>query len=475
MNHKIPLVVVVVVLVSLSMLPLSLKNNALEAKQQGNGGENTPPQQNEPSWKNYPYKDGVFMFPYDEGVHPEATTEWWYVNGHLSGNDGGRYHFMASFFIHNTFSASILDEKTKTYYNYSQMFPEVSKKTGELNLKYQENSFYQIQGAPFKYHLEINTPQFSVDITMDASKKPLIVNGDGIINTGNGYSYYYALTNLSAVGSVKLNSNEFAVTGDCWLDRQWGTWNAFNGWEWFSIKLDNGMQILASKMFAAKDENTFQQFVSVMDSAENVYNFGRPYDTLNFVIDYNDYWYSNKTGNLYSSGWNLTIPLLKIRLDIAPIIKAQEIIFPKSAPNEVDDLSFWEGACNVSGELNGTRINGVAYTELAYDYGRIEGDLTVRSVKIKQDLFGNYNVEIDVENQGGESLKNVCIEILDGSPYDGGTILEKYFLVDASNQTHVHSKITSEIEHQIFVIIDPDNLVAEKNEKNNFFVAEPEK
>jgi predicted secreted hydrolase len=464
------------VIVLLSAFSFLIKNETRETERDFKNAEHTQSQQNDLSWKNYPYKDGIFLFPFDEGAHPEATVEWWYVNGHLSNNDGNRYHFMVSFFTHNMLMASILDEKTKTYYNYTQMFPDVSQKTGELNLRYQENSFYQIQGEPFKYFIKLNTPLFSIDMTMDASKKPLIMNGDGIINTGNGYSYYYAMTNLSAVGSIKIYGSEFAVTGSCWLDRQWGTWNALSGWEWLSIKLDNNMQVLVYKLFSAKNENPLQQFVSVADFASNIYHFGRSDKTHNFILDYNDYWRSNETGNLYSSGWNLTIPQLRLRLDIIPIIKEQELIFPNStAHNKMAIKSFWEGACRVSGELNGIRINGSAYAESTYDYGRIEGDLTIRSVKTRQDQFGGYNVEIVVENQGGESLKNVCIEILDGNPYDSGMILEKYFLVDVSNKTHTHNRIFSEIESHIFVIVDPDNLVAEKNEKNNLFVAEPEK
>src|SRR4051794_7906542 len=39
-----------------------------------------------------------FTFPRDHGSHPDFKIEWWYVTGHLFGEQGQRFGFQATFF-----------------------------------------------------------------------------------------------------------------------------------------------------------------------------------------------------------------------------------------------------------------------------------------------------------------------------------------------------------------------------------------
>ena len=40
----------------------------------------------------------TLRFPADHGAHPAFRTEWWYLTGHLDGEDGRRFGFQVTFF-----------------------------------------------------------------------------------------------------------------------------------------------------------------------------------------------------------------------------------------------------------------------------------------------------------------------------------------------------------------------------------------
>ena len=54
------------------------------------------------TWKTYPYEPAgsLIGFPRDEGRHPDTEVEWWYMSGHLEGQESGTsYSFMISYFF----------------------------------------------------------------------------------------------------------------------------------------------------------------------------------------------------------------------------------------------------------------------------------------------------------------------------------------------------------------------------------------
>jgi len=87
-----------------------------------------------PEWMTYPSAAGPFSFPDDEGAHPQATEEWWYVNGHLTGPDGTAYDFMVCFFDRGIIAAALYDGSSGSYLNHSETWNGAVKETGRLGL-----------------------------------------------------------------------------------------------------------------------------------------------------------------------------------------------------------------------------------------------------------------------------------------------------------------------------------------------------
>ena len=422
------------------------------------------------AWKQYPSTVGPFTFPKDEGFHPSALEEWWYVNGHLLSTEGDRYDFMVCFYKHGIVVASLLDERSGTYFNHSETFVDVRREQGRLDLRFGQNELYQLDGRPFTYQLSFQNHDFSLNLTLESRKGPLPVNGDGIISMGRGPSYYYSLTDLSAEGAIRFDHQDITVSGVAWMDRQWGFWSPTIDWDWYSIKLDNGMQVLVYRILEAGASGTIRLLVSVIDGAGNAFHFDRSADYYQMVLGYGSYWRSPETGKLYSSGWELTLPALGLALTITPVMLAQETLFPTDTTPLARAKPFWEGACDVFGVQGGRSVSGRAFVESTLDYGVVGGDLVITPKEYVQS--GDHSrITVMVENRGGRSLDDVEVQLVRGSPFEGGKVLATYRLDNRHNSTYLSENLQDIGDTPLYIIVDPNNRAAESDEGNNIAVA----
>jgi len=426
-----------------------------------------------PAWAQYPYIAGPFDFPVDEGAHQQAAEEWWYVNGHLMGDGGEVYDFMVCFFDQGIVAAALYDGASGRYLNYSGMWRDAIKETGRLGLDYGGNVLYQIEGRPFEYRLACSFPEFGLALELAARKVPLVVNGDGYIRMGRGLSSYYALTDLSVKGSLSAGSVEVAVSGAAWMDRQWGAWSPSLDWDWLSIKLDNGMDVLAYRMYLDGAGFTVTQLASVMDADGNSYNFNQSPVQHDMVVGYSDYWRSPGSHRLYSSGWDIFIPGIGLALSLAPERSGQELSLRIGTDPATRVSPFWEGACKVSGTYQGQPVAGRAFVETTYDYGDHHGDLVVTPKRYSED--GDHGeLVVLVENTAGYPLDNVEVRLTVGDPRDGGAYIATYDVDSPRNSTYLRERLPELGFAPIYITVDPDNRFAETNEANNIAVAVPD-
>ena len=74
-------------------------------------------------------------------------------------------------------------------------------------------------------------------------------------------------------------------------------------------------------------------------------------------------WKSPQSGATYPSRWRVELPSFNIALDVRPLIEGQELITRGST-----GITYWEGACDVSGTFGGVPVRGDAYVEMTgYD------------------------------------------------------------------------------------------------------------
>jgi predicted secreted hydrolase len=86
------------------------------------------------------------------------------------------------------------------------------------------------------------------------STRPLVLQGDKGFSQKSEQgqaSYYYSQPFFQASGTLEIDGKPHQVSGPAWLDREWSsqplTANQ-TGWDWFSLHLDSGEQVMLYRM-----------------------------------------------------------------------------------------------------------------------------------------------------------------------------------------------------------------------------------
>ncbi len=427
-------------------------------------------QEKEYPWKSYPYEDEGFVFPRDEGRH-YASKEWWYINGHLTTDEGEKMGYMVSFFNNGLFIVSFIRVDTSDYYHDSQIFNEFYMSEGRLDLAFGKNTMYQIKDRAFEYQLSVERGDIRLELHLSADKPPMTV---GETDIEHGSSYYYSQTDLNTSGFIVYKGENHATTGRSWLDRQWGDWDKPGGWEWFSIRLDTGTDIMAYKIYDRETGYPNKYLLWMMDPEGGERSVVSDSDRYNFRLDYSDYWKSEVSEMVYSNGWYMHIPEEDIHIKISPYMADQEIntLDQHPLPDEyIQRAHFWEGKCTVSGTMAGTDVGGDAYVESVYDYGSVQGDLTVSGAGLTHVIGDQYVLNIEIESHLSMTSEQIHVKFFEDDPDHGGRLLETYTQYVVANKTYIVENIDIQnTDPDFYVIADPDNVIAETDEGNNEFV-----
>jgi predicted secreted hydrolase len=325
--------------------------------------------------------------PEDHGPHPGFQTEWWYVVGHLDAAER-RFGYQVTFFrsglqppatdeeardrslwsANDVFMAhfALTDVESGAFHareRFSRAALELAGARAEPFAVWLED--WRLEGAgpspglPFRLRAEADSESlsFAVDLTLEEGK-PAVLQGDrGLSRKGEtpgNASYYYSLTRLPTRGVVRLGDQEFAVTGESWMDREWST-SALEpgqvGWDWFALQLADGRELMVYRM-RREGDRTDRNSSGVIVEANGSY---RSLAVDEFEIEVQDRWRSPGTGALYPSAWRVTSVAAEIDLFVQPAIAGQE---------HSGSVVYWEGAVSVEGRSRGKSTEGRGYVEL---------------------------------------------------------------------------------------------------------------
>lgn len=320
-----------------------------------------PPARTSPTADVYP----PVAFPQDEAPHTNLT-EWWYYTGHFHSASGHEYGFELTFF--QTLRGSL-----PPYYAAHYAISDISR--GQFHYD-QQVGFGSLPptSSPGGFHLTLNgwtmsglgghdqlhaaMMDYAIDLTLtDALPNPVLHNGNGLITYGAaGFSYYYSRPLLIVSGTVNDHGATVAVTGQAWMDHQWGNFLtlAGSGWDWYSIQLANHTEYM---LYIIRDSqkrpiSTVGTYVAADGTAHEI-----PQANLRFEVL--GHWTSPRTGGVYPSGWRVTISSPAILLTLTPALRDQELVTTQST-----GVAYWEGAVRISGRANGAAVTGQGYVEL---------------------------------------------------------------------------------------------------------------
>ena len=288
--------------------------------------------------------------PADQAAHPNTPIEWWYVVGHLNAH-GHRFGYQVT--ILNIGGApqaliAITDKSTGKYYTQSQQYSadQTSFSTTQLDVR---TPHATLSGPMDAMRLHATLPVGEIDLTLSARGPAMYNNGTGLIPFLDGTSYYYSLPSLATHGTVKVNNHTYPVTGESWMDRQWGSWtqDTLQKWTWMALQLSNGDRINLWDLLATDHESHYATVLHPDGTHEIV-----AVDPLADTTD--NFWTSPTTGKRYGTQWTVNIPALDAGLTIIAQPQGQELHASGG---------LYEGAATVTGRYRGKPVTGLAYAE----------------------------------------------------------------------------------------------------------------
>lgn len=335
----------------------------------------------------YAQSSPYFSIPADESPH-NATIEWWYYTGHLSGKDifGVTHNYgfqvtdfrlgvgtypLSSGYIGNF---AITDLNRGTHENDARVSiqPDVLPLGGGYNIQVDDWNANARNGSG-STSTGMYTLNYQAHLNMAPLNYGVVWHGNGgIMPPGaSGSLNYYSFPSLSASGTVIDHGLAVSVTGTAWFDHEWGAAAATqtpSGWDWYAIELSDGRKFDVSILKDANG-NTTQTYGTAI-AADGSYSAIDPTqlgDQSTGVA-----WTSPRTGITYHTQQLLTVP--GGQLTVTASVQDQEmatfagltgsVVLQLANTAGVPNTYYWEGDSSVSGVINGVAVTGKAYLEL---------------------------------------------------------------------------------------------------------------
>lgn len=312
-------------------------------------------------------------FPQDEAAHKDLT-EWWYYTGHMNAvtPDGKPHHYGFELVIFQALRSDLppvyaahfaISDVTRGQFHFDQrrliepnaIIPNGTSTSG-INVSVGD---WTIRGLNGQDHLSAEMTNYAMKLSLQGLKPPTLHNGNGLITYGlGGFSYYYSRTRMALSGTLVDHSQPLQVTGEAWMDHQWGNFLLLGGggWDWFSIQLKNNTEMM---LYLIRDATgkIISTYAGYIDA--NAVDHLLPASALHVTVL--AHWTSPVTGATYPSGWRVELsdPQLQASLTLTPELKDQELAVYQSTGN-----SYWEGAVSIKGESAGQTVQGEGYVEL---------------------------------------------------------------------------------------------------------------
>ncbi|HEU5344332.1 MAG TPA: lipocalin family protein [Ktedonobacterales bacterium] len=313
-------------------------------------------------------------FPLDEAPHNDLT-EWWYYTGHLRGADArGQAHtygFELVFF--QTLRGDLLpyyaahfavSDITAGAFHYDERAGFASSPAPAIGTTNPAQGFdlalggWTVRGLDGHDQLSAALDGYSIQLNLtDELPHAILHNGNGIISYGaGGFSYYYSRPLMAVSGALLDHGAQVQVTGQAWMDHQWGNFVSLQGagWDWYSIQLADHTEYMLYVIRDAQKQAvaTFGTYIAADGAASEI-------PPQQIETQATGSWTSPVTGGVYPSGWRVTLPGQQVSLTLTPLLLDQELVTARST-----GVAYWEGAVGVSGTAAGKPVTGEGYVEL---------------------------------------------------------------------------------------------------------------
>jgi len=328
-----------------------------------------------------------FTFPQDHLPHNDFKIEWWYVTGNLKTAEGREFGYQFTIFrnaltaekksnnMDNSEKSKISDWQTNQMYfahigltdiqsnklyHYERFSREKQGLAGadsnSISIYVEDLKLQIIEGEQDEIRISAHTDDFSLNLSM-LQQKPKVFHGiNGLSAKGfteGNASYYYSYTRLATKGNILINNQEFNVTGNSWMDREWSSSileENQEGWDWFSLQFFDNTEIMYFRLRDKNDiANSFEKGTFI--SADEISKFIEKEEVRLLPLEF------------WKSDDNINYP---IRWELNYLTTGKKYLISAVIPNQVMNLSvkYWEGAVRIYDINSPDKLIGVGYMEL---------------------------------------------------------------------------------------------------------------
>jgi predicted secreted hydrolase len=317
--------------------------------------------------------DHPFSFPRDYGSHPAFRTEWWYVTGWLTTNQGKSLGFQITFFRTNT---GVAGDNPSSFAPRQLLIAHCALSDAKRGQLWQDQRIrraglglaeaavqdtdvwaddWSLKRESGVYNAKIVADQFGINLQFETTQDPMANGLGGFSRKGpslQSASYYYSVPHLKVTGTIARQGRADPVSGEAWLDHEWSSEYLDSeavGWDWIGINLDDGGALMA---FRIRDSHGNSRWAggTLRDAGGQVKVFG-PAD-----IEFRPRrrWVSPRTATAYPVQELIHVGSREFTLD--PLIDDQE-----NDTRLTTGAIYWEGAVTAH---EGNRVIGRGYLEL---------------------------------------------------------------------------------------------------------------
>lgn len=324
---------------------------------------------------------GVMQFPRDLGPHPDYQTEWWYYTGNLQTAEGRPFGYQLTFFRsalvpENQFAVEADGSDWRTNQVYlahftisdiaeAQFYAQEQFSRGAAALAGAQAEPYHIwlnhwqaeEVGPGQVRLFAQGEATTLELLLTATLPPVLHGDEGLSAKGaepGNASYYYSLIGLDSAGTITVNGESFAVTGESWKDHEYST-SALSegsvGWDWYSIQFDNDYALMFFQI--RREDGTLEPFSSGswIDPQGKV----TPLTLADWQMEPLNTWTSPTSSAEYPIAWRITLDRIGLELEGSALMPNQELNV---------STTYWEGASAFTGTLNGEPVTALGYVEM---------------------------------------------------------------------------------------------------------------
>jgi predicted secreted hydrolase len=312
-------------------------------------------------------------FPGDFGSHPLFRTEWWYVTGWLTTQQGESLGFQITFFR----TKPDIEEGNPSAFAPRQLLiahcalsdPKHGRLwqdqrirraglgiaealEGDTNVWVER---WSLRREIQSYTARIDAEEFSLQLALSETQAVLINGADGVSRKGpseQAASYYYSLPHLRVAGEISRKGVKSPVSGEAWFDHEWSSEYLdpqATGWDWVGINFEDGAALMAFRIRGSQGAARWAG--GTYRDAAGKTQILQPEDV---VFRPARSWVSPRTGISYPIEWSLRAGPREIVLQ--PLLDDQENDTRLST-----GAIYWEGAVRAYQQ---NRLTGRGYLEL---------------------------------------------------------------------------------------------------------------